>query len=321
MIAICIESSNKRGMGHLFRSFLYVDYLKRNKIDYIYLINNDKASLEQLKQRGIDYIIIDFSDTVSNWEKDIIRKYNVDAWLNDKFITYLQMAKHICDEGIPLYMIDESGNADVYADVHFAGMIYPTKPDAKGKEVLSGPDYIILNKDIDKHRHQRKKLERILVTLGGSDPFNVTAEVVTELLKYDYDVDVLIGPNYRFRDELEEIIKGRFKIFQNVKSLIAMFDNYSIAITGGGITCCEANACGLPCLIIANADHEVNTGNYIESLGSSVYLGSHGEWNKDMIKKIPDMDIEKMSKRGMELFNTDAIDKIFNKIFEKSDKK
>ncbi|MBQ9277754.1 MAG: hypothetical protein IJ224_03875 [Lachnospiraceae bacterium] len=316
MIALCIESSNKRGMGHLFRSLLYVEYLNKRNIDFIYLINNDEASLKILDENKIKYIIVDFEDVTSNWEKDIIEKYCINAWFNDKFETTRQMAEHICDKKIKFFVIDEAGDSDKYADVHFAGMIYPSKPNPKGKEVLCGTDYIVLNKEVDEHRKIRSGLDKILVTLGGSDPFNVTKEAACELLKYDYDVDIVIGPNYRHKEELEQLVKGRYSIYQNVESLIAMFDNYSFAITGGGFTCCEANACGLPCMIIANAEHEIYTGRYVQKLGSSIFLGKHGEWDKAAIADIPHKDIEKMSKRGLELFNTNAIDKIFEKIMD-----
>lgn len=314
VIALCIESSNSRGMGHLFRSLLYIDFLKKNNMDYIYLINNDEASLRILDDKQIDYVIVNYDDVSSNWEKDIIKKYRINAWLNDKFITNLQMAKHICDEKIKLFMIDEAGDADSYADIHFAGMIYPSKPHVRGKEVLSGTDYIILNNEIDFHKKTRKNFNKLLVTLGGSDPFNVTKDVTLELLKYNYDVDILVGPNYRHIDEIKNIVKGRYRILQNVKSLIEMYDDYSVAITGGGVTCCEANACGLPCLIIANAEHEVYTGKFIQKLGSSVYLGKHDEWDKSIIAQIPKLDIEKMSNKGMELFDSGAVKRIFNKI-------
>ena len=65
MIAICIESSNSRGMGHLFRSLLYAEFLKKRNEQFIYLINNDEPSLKILSEKGIDYIIVDFSDIAS----------------------------------------------------------------------------------------------------------------------------------------------------------------------------------------------------------------------------------------------------------------
>ena len=74
MIAIAIESSNSRGMGHLFRAILYVNYLKKRNMDYIVLINQDVPSLAILKQHEITYEIVDYQDVTSDWEGQIIKK-------------------------------------------------------------------------------------------------------------------------------------------------------------------------------------------------------------------------------------------------------
>ena len=59
-IALAIEGSNTRGMGHVFRSLLYVQYLKSHNIDFVYLINDDSKTIDVLKKntKDIDNSII-----------------------------------------------------------------------------------------------------------------------------------------------------------------------------------------------------------------------------------------------------------------------
>lgn len=310
MYVICIESSNSRGMGHLFRALLYIDYLNKNNKPYKLLINNDERSLRILQEHGIDYIIVDFDDLNSDWEKKIIVKYNVSVWINDKFITSIDMARHVTQTGAKLCLIDDVGEADKYADIHFAGMIYPTKQNIGGKRTYCGNEYIILNPEIERYRRKRKELKRIIVSMGGSDPHEVTIAVLEELKKYHYDVDIIIGPNFKRKKDLEKINCGSFHIYQNVPSLIKTFYEYDLAITGGGVTCCEANAAGLPCIIIANAPHEINTGKYVESMGGAVYAGSYDDWNRDILRDINKLDIEKMSICGMNKFRLDTVQRM-----------
>lgn len=310
MYVICVESSNSRGMGHLFRALLYVDYLKTNHIKYLFLVNNDEKSLQILTRRGIEYLLVDFNDIQSNWEAKIIREYQVDVWINDKFDTSMEMGKHISQTGILFCMIDDIGNADIYADIHFAGMIYPTKKKLNGKQIYCGIDYIILNPIIEKYRRQRKELNRIVVSMGGSDPHDVTLDVTKELLKYQYNVDIVIGPNFKQKEALLKLSHDRFQIFQNVPSLMEKFHDYDLAITGGGVTCCEANAAGLPCIIIANALHEENTGKYIESLGGALYIGNFGIWNRNILLSLPDLNLAEMSQNGMRNFRLDTVPRI-----------
>ena len=126
----------------------------------------------------------------------------------------------------------------------------------------------------------------------------------------------MIGPNYRFENELKTYVNERIPIYKNVPSLIEFFSHYDLAITGGGVTCCEANASGLPCLIIANAQHEINTGRHLEALGGCVYAGDYSEWDSSIIGRLQELDINKMSNKGMKIFDTKALERIFCYIIE-----
>lgn len=314
MLVLCIESSNTRGMGHLFRALLFVEYFRENKIDYRLLINDDEKSLAVLNERGIDYTLVDFSDITSNWESDIIEKYNVNVWLNDKFETDYNMGKHISEhkKRVLFCMIDDVGEADQFADIMFAGMIYPTKKIFASKKVYSGSDYIILNPEISKYKRVRNELRKIIVSLGGSDPQGVTLAVIEALSSTFYDVDIVIGPNFKFREELEEFNDNKYNVYQNVPSLIELFSKYDLAITGGGVTCCEANAAGLPCIIIANAPHEVLTGRFMQKLGGSLYAGDYKDWDRGIISRIKQFNINEMSESGMKTFRLDTVERIIN---------
>lgn len=311
-VALAIEGSNSRGMGHVFRSFLYIQYMEKHKIEFIYLINNDINTIEVLKKRKIPYIVVDYQDTFSNWEEKIIKKYEVDIWFNDKFETTVEMAKHIKKQEILFCCLDDVGKGAEEADIYFAGMIYPTLQKRIGKNYYGGSKFITLNEEINKYKKERNQIRRIIVTMGGSDPFQVTEQVLDEMKKYDYEVSFVVGPNYREKRRLEIINGGRFPIYQNIPSLIEIFSDYDLAITGGGVTCCEANASGIPCLIIANALHEINTGKWMEKQGGCVFLGDYKNWNREFLKKIPSLDIKQMSRKALDNFDTKGIERIFN---------
>ena len=315
MYILCIESSKQRGMGHFFRSLLFVDYFVKHNIDYRVLINNDSASVRIYDERHINYDIVDFEDE-SSWELDVISKYRPQVWINDKFITSEKMATVLSKSEVLFCLLDEAGEFDYLADIHFAGMIYPSKKNIKGKNVFCGEKYIIINKEVDEYRRKRDKLSKILVTLGGSDPFGATVEVVHELSKHDYDVDIVVGPNFKYMDELKKTNRKNYKIETEVPSLIKKMEGFDLAITGGGFTCVEAAASGLPSIIIANAPHEVFTGKFMEQKKCSIYAGEHKIWNRDVISNLEKIDIAEMSQTGLSSFDTKAFDRIMQTIRE-----
>ena len=317
-IAIAIESSNSRGMGHLFRALQYVDFLKQKNINFTLLINNDPTALSILNLNKINYVIVNYGDLNSNWEQNIIKSNNITVWFNDKFTTTISMAKHVKDAGAYFICIDDVGEGAYLSDLYFAGMIYPTLQKGLGKKNYCGREYVVLSKELDLYKRSRNEIKRIVITMGGSDPHEVTEDLIKEFKKYEYDVSVVIGPSYKRKFELECVNDSRFKIYQNLESLFSFLYNFDLAVTGGGGTCCEAAAMGLPTMIIANAPHEINTGRSMEKLGVSVFLGDHSNWSKSRLKDIENLNIEKMSTLGINLFDTKAVERIFDIILKET---
>ncbi len=315
-IAVCVECSNSRGMGHLFRALLYIDYLRDHDCSFVFLINEDKAAIAILKERNIDHIIVDFNDLRSDWEKKIIEKYDVDCWFNDKYETSYEMGSHIKKTGIQFCVIDDVGEGERFADISFAGMLLPTKRNYLCENVKRGIDYIVLNPEIALYRWERDHIDRILVSLGGSDTYGATVGVVKSLVRLGISADIHIGPDFAYTDELLAVNTKSFRVIQNVPSMIGLFEEYDFAITGGGVTCCEAMASGLPCAVIANEEHEINTARFFEGKGCCIFLGKHDDWDETKLLNIKEPDLEKMSRSGIELFKLDAVDRIFGHIMK-----
>lgn len=320
MFAICVESSHMRGMGHLFRALNLISYLEEKREPYILLLNNDSISCRILSERGISYETVDFSDEKRNWEKDIIRRFSVDIWLNDKFESSYALFSHVKEQGILLAAIDEHGaNADIL-DVHFAGMLFGKKEEEiPGKKVYAGLDYNILNAEIRRYRKKRRKIERIVVSLGGSDTYGATILVVKILKKYGYSADIITGAGFQHSKELKEELKqtpeGCYCVLQDVPSLIETFSHYDLAVTGGGVTCLEANGAGLPCIVVANEPHEIHTGKYLEKMGGALFAGYYQEIEEEKFR-LAKLDVEKMSKKAMEAVTLDGCENIYRKLCE-----
>ena len=97
-----------------------------------------------------------------------------------------------------------------------------------------------------------------------------------------------------------------------VPSLAKVFANYDSAITGGGITPFEANASGLPCIIVANEAHEVENALFLSELGSSVFAGAHDCIDKSLFAA--ELDVRKMSEVGLERVKTSGVQEIYRVI-------
>lgn len=307
MFAICIESSHQRGMGHFYRALNMLTYFRDVKEQAVLVINNDRAAIQILNEKQVLYEIVDFADVISNWEKNIIRKYQIGVWLLDKFETGTELAEHVKNEGVILAAIDDCGVGAELVDLHFCAMLFH---DLRGKHIYSGKEYMILNPEIAKYRRQRTELRKILVTLGGSDTYGVTVKVVKLLKKKGYRADIVTGPDFQHKYLLNQEINSDFVVYETVPSLIAKFYDYDLAITGGGVTCFEANASGLPCIIVANELHEIDNGKYLASFKGAKFAGYHEEITERDID-IDSINIKEMSIAAMQAIPLNGMDNIY----------
>jgi spore coat polysaccharide biosynthesis predicted glycosyltransferase SpsG len=312
VFGICLESSHARGMGHFYRMLNLAEALKLSSIQFKFFINNHTPSLKIFDARNYEYEIVDLLDYKSGWEHTAIHRDAITLWINDRLDTDIEHAKNIKHNKIPLVTFDDHGSGAGLADIHIAALSFDSRENL-GKKILQGPKYLILNHEIEKYRRLRKKVNSIVVTLGGSDTYGVTAKIVKILATQGKTATVIIGPGYEHMAELKNTLSVGFVLKQEVPSLIEEFYNHDLAITGGGITPFEANASGLPCIVIANELFEIPVGEKLQEMGGSVFLAYHGELQSKIYFDLP---IEKMSRNGMLAVSLTGCDLIVEELLE-----
>ena len=299
-------------MGHFFRALNIVFFLKKKEKDCILTINYDKNSIDLLEEKRLKYIVLDYDNLDADWAKKIVEEYDVSLWILDMFETNFRIAQDIKKEEIYLAAIDDRGSGAEFVDFHFCGMLYGCK---SGHHIYEGKDYLILNSEIDEYKRVRKNLKKIIVTLGGSDTYGVTVKVIKILKKLNQYADIVVGPNFSHMKELQNEICDGFNVFVSVPSLIKKMSEYDLAITGGGVTCFEANAMGLPAIIIANELHEIGLAKYLEGFGGAIFAGYYENIDESVFDYAL-LDIKDMSQKALNNIDTKGLDNIYKIIEE-----
>lgn len=312
MIGFCIEASHERGLGHLYKTLNFIEYLNEQNEEYIVITNDDPVSKSILEQNQVRHITVNLNDSQSDWETAIIKQYGITTWINDRLNTDIKHAALVKKQDVKLVTFDDRGSGAALADLHFAPLVFTGKETLQGKRILIGVDYLVLSKMIENCRRQREYLNSILVTLGGSDTYGVTLSVVMLLKSLNKRATVVVGHAFRHHAELECIIDERFIIKKSVPSLIQEFKSHDLAITGGGVTPFEANASGLPCIIIANEIHEIEIAKYLARIGSSVFAGYYEQLDESVFGL--DYDLSSMSRIGLNKIKTDGVKNVFREV-------
>lgn len=176
------------------------------------------------------------------------------------------------DLGFRVLFVDDYGHAShYYADLVLNQNIHADESWYTAREphtrLLLGLEYVLLRKEFwpwrGWTRPKRARLSRVLVTLGGSDPTNMTARVLESLDRVPgadgLEVTVAIGAGNPHREVLDRFVVrfgARIHFLRNVLSMPELMAWADLAITGAGSTLWEIVFMQLPAIALATAANQ-----------------------------------------------------------------
>lgn len=303
MIALCIESSHARGMGHLYRAMNLADELKRRGRRCLFLLNDDKEANAVLDSRGWPRRAVPLAG--AGWQGQVA---GLAAWIDDRLDTSAEHARAVKDLGLPRATFDDKGDGAALADLNVAALSFGEAP-VPGRRVLRGPSYLVLDPRIPSLRRVRSEPRRIVVSMGGSDTYGATLKAAAWLKAEGLSATIVMGPSFRHRAELEKLSGGFFTLKQGVPSLPEEFALHDLAITGGGVTAFEAAAAGLPAVIVANEPWEEPAARWLEAAGAALYAGPQDR----PAFRLP-RDLAAMSRAGMKAVPGDGAARVCSEV-------
>ena len=198
-------------------------------------------------------------------------------------------------------------------------------------ELLLGTQYVLMRTEFLKWRGRQREIPRearkVLVTMGGSDPDNVSLKVVRALEHVPMDrleVVVVLGASNPHGESLRAAIRSpEFKAHNhkvrlqssslNMPELMAWAD---VAVTAGGGTCWELAFMGVPSLVLALAANQRPTARALaarraaKSLGTSERLSTTAVV-RALVRLLQDASLrEAMSGRGRRFVDGYGADRV-----------
>ena len=293
-------------MGHLFRMRHLAQELRSRNLPFVFFVNDHAPSLQLLRQDQLPFETVDLNH-VEQWAQAAIQRTKARLWINDRLDTSLAQAQAVKQTGAQFVTFDDRGDGASLADLHIAALAFAFEQPLGGRRVAWGREYLILNPEIALLRRQRVKVERILVSMGGTDTYGATVKVVALLRRRGLGATVVIGPGFEHRAALDAELNTQFQLKIAVPSLIEEMSRHDLAVVGGGITAFEAAASGLPAIVVANEDFEVPVARHLASLDAARYAGHHSALDEAAFA-IPE-DVASMSMAGLSKIPLDGVRK------------
>ena len=311
-LVIRADAGTITGTGHLMRCIALAQTWHERGGCVTFLSHCQSEALQQrIIKEGFEFVFVerphpDLADLhqVLDLLKNF-RKGKGSPWVvldGYHFDTIYQ--KSIRESGSRLLVIDDHNHlpkykADILLNQNIGAELIPYNCDLKTVKLV-GPKYALLRTEFlcwkDRVHKQSEDQRKILVTLGGADPDNITLKVLRALLRTrlnGFGVDVIVGPANPHIKELEFEIKSAFKrsvplansihllSSVNMPEIMAMTD---VAISAGGSTCWELCFLGKPFLVLIAAENQRGIARGLDEAGTAICLGWHQDVTVNQIK-------------------------------------
>lgn len=292
-IFVRVDSSISIGTGHVMRCLTLAGELRQKDANISFICRREGGHLiDLIEQKGykvyqlpgainlrvdkeltqeilgaqpelVDWLIVDHYDLDIEWENSQ-RKYVGKIMVIDD----LANRQHDCD-----ILLDQNYSPD---ESRYDGLI----PD--NSVCLLGIKYALLRPQFRRIRENLRirngEVKRIIVFMGGSDPYNQTSKVIRaiEMLERDdIKTDVVIGSSNTYRREIEKqvLTNPNITCHFNVENMAKMMADADLSIGAGGSSIWERCSAGLLSIIITVADNQVGVARELFRKGYIIYSG------------------------------------------------
>lgn len=223
-----------------------------------------------------------------------------------------------------LLFIDDYGHAEFYwADLILNQNVYAQEDLYRNRNcqtvLLLGSSYVLLRLEFWSwrgwQRINSKIASKILITLGGSDPDNVTLMIIkslNDLASRGIELLIVAGGGYAHDTELQVALdcsKVPMRLVRNASNMPDLMAWADLAIISGGTTSYETAFMGLPSMIVIIAKNQILVAEKLAEIGAAVNLGWHHDLTCERIKKIvEDLAGDRASRDFMSRMSRNLID-------------
>ena len=297
------DGNSDIGLGHVMRCMSIADAAVEMGHDVCFVLADN--SVEKLvRRRGFSTFVLgaDYKDMESElglWSGIASDDFgSVDIFLvvdsyyvTEKYLRELRQMRfadgrncrliYVDDLASFAYPVDVLVNYGFYADREVYEALYQ-EAKAEMPELLLGPEYAPLRKMFIgvEPRVQREEVRDVLISTGGSDPYHLVLEMMSELVSRAVfesycTYHFLVGGMNEDSDAIRRMASGLsfVEVHEDVSDMKSLISSMDIVVSAAGSTQFEVCACGVPMVTYALADNQILGMEALENRGLAVSVG------------------------------------------------
>jgi UDP-2,4-diacetamido-2,4,6-trideoxy-beta-L-altropyranose hydrolase len=227
-----------------------------------------QQTLEALENESVDWLVVDHYALDHRWEQALRPHCQKLMVLDD-----LADRPHDCD-----VLLDQNLGRSVQ---DYGGLLKPNTVTFIGPQyALLRPEFALLRSQ-SLARRNRPQLKHLLITMGGVDKDNVTGQVLKALsachLPPDLRITVVMGAHAPCLADIQQQatqMPGPTQVLVGVNAMAQLMVDSDLCIGAAGGTSWERSCLGLPTLLLALADNQLQGAQALEKAGAALVVGN-----------------------------------------------
>ena len=291
-LLIRADASTQIGTGHVMRCLALAQRWRATGGTAVFACCELTPALaRRLENEGMEIVRL---DATTGSESDATQALALAARLGAKWIAADGYAfgsawqRQVAGDAFKLLVIDDYGHAEHYfADIvlnqNASASAAPYEKREAHTRLLLGNKYTLLREEFLTARpgpHEiPARARKILVTLGGGDPDDVTSMVIDALATLsDIEVTVVVGGSNPHLEKLQRAVAqhaASMRLVVNATNMPDLMAWADLAISAAGSTSWELAFFGVPSALVVAADNQLGIASSLNIAGFSLDLGRH----------------------------------------------
>lgn len=288
-----VDAGRQIGLGHLQRSLALAAALRKLEVESQFLVDHDSGAGDRIHRSGYP---VETLPRVESWSAedcratlDTANSQECPAVIVDSHRATAEYLSDLRSSGIFLIGRDDLARFPLPCQMVMNGNADAEKlryVSSSGDTVfLLGTRYTVLGEEFWdlRSRADDRTVENVLVTLGGTDEFNLMPKLLETLerLPGGFTITAIVGPYFENISEVKDAasrMARQVKLSQNLPSLHDAIIEADLAVSAAGQTLYELARAGCPTVGFSVAS---NQQGQLTALGESGFLVSAGDAETD----------------------------------------
>ncbi len=341
VLLVRVDGGVRIGSGHVMRCLALAQAWQERGGQALFAMGVSVPALEdRLQAEGMEVVHVGLDEKSLGSPEDTRRLLALanerrPAWVVlDGYHFGPKYQSTIKEAGFKLLVVDDMAHhKHYYADIvlnqnlHAEDLRYSCEPYTR---LLLGTKFVLLRREFWRWKGWKREIPRVarkvLVTLGGTDPDNVTLKVVQALQQVDLggmEAVVIVGGANPHLEELRRAVQGSripVRLKSNVSNMAELMAWADVAISAGGSTCWELAFMGVPSILLILAENQRLIAEQIDHAGAAVNLGWHADLSfAEIVEALTRLLLEErlragMAKRAQELVDGNGVFATFKEL-------